>query len=80
MNKFVILSDSCCDLPRELIESMEIGIASLTVQYDESTAFPDGSMEPPEFYNGIRSGKMPKTAAAAGGHGTRNTAIPILWQ
>ena len=63
MSKFVILSDSCCDLPRELIGSLNIGIAPLTVQYDESTSFPDGDMDPRDFYNGIRSGKMPKTAA-----------------
>ena len=63
MSKFVILSDSCCDLPKELIAELNVGIAPLSVQYDENTTFPDGAMDHKQFYDGIRSGKMPKTAA-----------------
>ena len=63
MNAFVILSDSCHDLPKELITALNIGITPLSVEYDENTVFDDGSMEPHAFYEGIRSGKLPKTAA-----------------
>lgn len=63
MNDFVILSDSCHDLPKDLVKELQVGVAPLSVQYDESTVFDDGYMDPHEFYNGIRSGKMPKTAA-----------------
>ena len=63
MSEFVILSDSCHDLSKELIASLNIGVTPLSVEYDENTVFDDGSMEPQAFYDGIRSGKMPKTAA-----------------
>ena len=63
MNEFVILSDSCLDLPRELVSELEIGIAPLSVAYDENTVFDDGTMAPHDFYEGIRNGKMPKTSA-----------------
>lgn len=54
MNKFEILSDSCLDLPGELVARFGIGIAPLRVVYDENTEFDDGTMEHPDFYNGIR--------------------------
>ena len=63
MNEFVILSDSCHDLTGELIAQLNVGVAPLSVEYDEHTVFDDCTMEPHAFYEGIRSGKMPKTAA-----------------
>ena len=63
MNKFEILSDSCLDLPGELVARFGIGIAPLRVVYDGNTEFDDGTMEHPDFYNGIRQGKMPQTSA-----------------
>ena len=63
MRNFVILSDSCHDLPKELAAQLEIGVAPLSVAYDENTVFDDGTMDPHDFYEGIRSGKMPKTSA-----------------
>lgn len=63
MRNFVILSDSCHDLPRELAAQLEIGVAPLSVAYDENTVFDDGTMDPHDFYEGIRSGKMPQTSA-----------------
>ena len=63
MNEFVILSDSCHDLPKALAEKLEIGVAPLSVAYDEDTVFDDGTMDPHDFYEGIRAGKMPKTSA-----------------
>ena len=63
MRNFVILSDSCHDLPRELAAQMEIGVAPLSVAYDENNVFDDGTMDPHDFYEGIRAGKMPQTSA-----------------
>ena len=63
MNEFVILSDSCHDLPKALAEKLEIGVAPLSVAYDENTVFDDGTMDPHDFYEGIRAGKMHKTSA-----------------
>ena len=63
MNDFVILTDSCCDLPKELVAQLEIGVTPLQVAYDENTVFDDGAMAHSDFYNGIRQGKMPQTSA-----------------
>ena len=63
MHNFMILSDSAHDLPKSLLGQLGVESVPLSVEYDENTVFVDGSMDPHEFYNGIRSGKMPKTAA-----------------
>ena len=63
MNAYAILTDSCHDLPVEMISGLDVRVASLSVQYDENTTFADGSMDPREFYAGVRGGKMPQTAA-----------------
>lgn len=60
---FQILADSCCDLPVQTLSSLKVGRAPLMVNYDENTVFPDGDMDPVKFYEGVRSGKMPKSAA-----------------
>ena len=77
MSEFVILSDSCCDLPKEMVAELKIGIAPLSVQYDENTVFNDGDMDPKAFYNGVRSGKMPKSAAV-NPDGWKNKMVPAL--
>ena len=63
MHDFMILSDSAHDLPKTLLQELGVESVPLSVEYDENTVFADGSMDPHEFYNGIRAGKMPKTAA-----------------
>ena len=63
MNTFEILSDSGHDLPKAVAAELGVVTIPLTVTYDENTVFPDGAMDDHEFYEGIRSGKMPKTAA-----------------
>lgn len=63
MSMFKILTDSCCDLPWEMLKELGVDYAPLTVTYDENTVFPDGEMDPVEFYAGVRAGKMPKSAA-----------------
>ncbi len=60
---FQILTDSSCDLTKEQLSRHRISVAPLTVTWDESTTFPDGHMGPAAFYAGIRSGKLPQTAA-----------------
>ncbi|MBR7178914.1 MAG: DegV family protein [Oscillospiraceae bacterium] len=60
---FQILTDSCCDLPKQMLTEYAVGCAPLTVHYDDTTVFPDGDMDPVKFYEGVRSGKMPKSAA-----------------
>ena len=60
---FQILTDSCCDLSKEMLKNLGVLYAPLTVTYDENTVFPDGEMDPVKFYEGVRAGKMPQSAA-----------------
>ncbi len=62
MNNFAILSDSCCDLPQEIVTQYDLRIAPLSVEYADQV-FDDGAMDAHTFYEGIRQGRMPKTAA-----------------
>ncbi len=60
---FQILTDSCCDLTKQMLFELKVGRAPLMVNYDETTVFPDGDMDPVKFYEGVHAGKMPKSAA-----------------
>ena len=59
---FKIVTDSCCDLPVELVRELELSIAPLSVELD-GASFPEGTMTPVELYDHLRAGKLPKTAA-----------------
>ena len=59
---FKIITDSACDLPAELISSLELGVACLSVEL-EGRAYREGEMTPVELYDHLRNGKLPKTSA-----------------
>ena len=59
---FKIVTDSCCDLPAEMIAELDLGIAFLSLELD-GRAYAEGEMPPVELYNHMRNGKMPKTSA-----------------
>ena len=59
---FKIVTDSCCDLPAEMIAELDLGIAFLSLELD-GRAYAEGEMTPVELYNHMRNGKMPKTSA-----------------
>ena len=59
---FKIVTDSCCDLPAELVAELELTVAPLSVEMD-GQSFPEGTMTPVELYDHLRAGKLPKTAA-----------------
>ena len=59
---FKIITDSCCDLPAELVSALELGVANLSVEMD-GRAYAEGEMTPKELYDHLRSGKLPKTSA-----------------
>ncbi len=79
MNEYGIVTDSCHDLPAELVQQLELGVAPLSVQYDENMVFADGDMPPKEFYDGIRGGKMPRTSAV-NLQGWQDVMEPVLRQ
>ena len=59
---FKIITDSCCDLPAELVSALELRVANLSVEMD-GRAYAEGEMTPKELYDHLRAGKLPKTSA-----------------
>ena len=70
MREFVIMTDSCCDLPDELAQSLSITAAPLQVSIGgkEYRNLLDGSeIGFTEFYDKIRAGEMGTTSAVSVG-------------
>ena len=68
MRDYVILTDSCCDLPAALIEELDIRVLPLTLLLDgtEYRNYPDGrEIGFKEFYDRVRGGSMPTTSAVS---------------
>ena len=59
---FQIITDSCCDLSAELVASLKLRVAPLSVEMD-GRAYSEGEMTPTELYDHLRNGKLPKTSA-----------------
>lgn len=64
MNKVVIIVDSTCDLPKDLIEKNELIIVPLTVNFPDATYYDGVDITTPELYRLVKEKKtLPKTAA-----------------
>ena len=64
MNKVVIIVDSTCDLPKEIIEKNEIVIVPLTVNFPDVSFYDGVDITTPELYKMVSErGELPKTAA-----------------
>lgn len=64
MKDFVIVTDSCCDLPIEYVLENNVNVVSLTCNFD-GKEYEDNlgkSLNPKEFYKGIREGIRAKTS------------------
>jgi DegV family protein with EDD domain len=61
---YVLSTDSCCDLPRELVDSLDIVVLEFPFTLDGEQHFDDlgVSMPPAEFYGRMREGSAPTTA------------------
>ena len=73
MSNYRIITDSCCDLPQEMADDLQLLVAPLSVNYkgSEHKNYLDGrELDTKEFYNGLRAGEMTSTSAAN----------PTLWQ
>ena len=69
MKKFVIVSDSCCDLNKELRERFDIEYLPMYVNYKGAEHKADldwGEISPKEYYDMIRDGERVKTAQVTG--------------
>ena len=66
MSEFVILTDSCADLTAELVEQLDVQVLPLSYNMDGKIVYnyPDNrEMDPHEFYDLLRGGKMATTSA-----------------
>lgn len=62
MNKIKIISDSSCDLSKEIIEKYKIDIVPLNISFGEEI-YVDGELEKKEFYRKMKESKeLPKTS------------------
>jgi len=64
MRDFVITTDNTCDLPKEFVKKHNIKIIPLYFTFDGKIFGDEYTMDPKEFYNIMRAGKMPTTMAA----------------
>lgn len=66
MNDYIIMTDSCCDLPVELAAELGVSVLPLSVLIDDKTYknYLDGrDISFPDYYALLRSGSLGKTSA-----------------
>lgn len=64
MNEYVIFTDSCCDLPREMIAEMGVRVLQLGVTIGGSDTVPNCDVDISDFYRQLRDKKDASTSAA----------------
>jgi DegV family protein with EDD domain len=63
MKKYIITTDTTCDLPQEYLDSHGIGLFPLYYSMNNTVYGEDNFLEPREFYKKMRDGAMPTTMA-----------------
>lgn len=63
MKRFVISSDTTCDLPSDYVREHDIDIHSLYYRFGEDVYGGDRQLTPKEFFERVRAGEMPTTMA-----------------
>ena len=64
MNKVVIIVDSTCDLPKEMVEQNDLVVVPLTVNFSDATYHDGVDITTPQLYKLVEEKKeLPKTAA-----------------
>ncbi len=63
MKKYIITTDTTCDLPQEYIEKHNIIILPLYYSINDTVYGEGNVLEPKEFYNIMRQGALPTTMA-----------------
>ncbi|MDD3840780.1 MAG: DegV family protein [Clostridia bacterium] len=59
-----IITDSCCDLPQEILKKYNIGVVPLEVRFDDKSFLDGVNLTNKEFYNMMKEHKeLPKTAS-----------------
>ena len=70
MRDFVIMTDSCCDMPAQLVDELGVIVLPLSVLLGEDSFknYLDGrEIGFKEFYDRVRGGAMPTTSAVSVG-------------
>lgn len=70
MRDFMIMTDSCCDLPAQMVQELDVQVLPLSflMEGKEYFNYPDNrDMEPVDFYNKLRQGSMGTTSAVSVG-------------
>ena len=63
MNKFIITTDTTCDLPQDYLRQHNIGLLPLYYSLNGTIYGEENVLEPKAFYNIMRSGAIPTTMA-----------------
>ncbi len=63
MHPYVIITDSSCDLPREVADQYKLEIIQLAVTVEGETPKPNDELDIVEFYSKLRAKKGAKTSA-----------------
>ncbi len=63
MRPYVIVTDSSCDLPQEVIRQYNLDVIQLVVNVEGEEPMPNDKINIEEFYAKLRDGKSAKTAA-----------------
>lgn len=63
MRKFVISTDTTCDLPMDYIKEKDIDIHSLYYRFEDDVYGGDRQLSVKEFFDRVRNGEMPTTMA-----------------
>ena len=64
MNQYVILTDSACDISKEILDSWDVRFVSLTFKFtDSDIEYQNSDMPVEKFYAEMRAGRVAKTAA-----------------
>ncbi len=64
MKDYIIMTDSCCDLPREYIDRNKVPYVSLTCRFKDKEYKDDFgvTLKHKELYQGMEEGEVPKTS------------------
>ena len=68
MAKFEIFTDSSCDLPKEMIEQLNLQVMQLEVIIDDNPPVLNNQVDIKEFYQMLNNGANAKTAAVTPGY------------
>lgn len=64
MNDYIIFTDSCCDISPDMLEKWGVPYANMTFSFDrEDKEYISTDISNKEFYDRMRQGARPKTAA-----------------